>query len=998
MRRTLPWLVLAAPVWSQLVREPYLQSVTETSVTLVWRTELDSPEDSRVRFGVEALDREALGASVVPASNPDARDHVVRIDDLEPGTTYRYEVGTVSGGAQGGGTPEHVFRTAPERAARAPFRAWIVGDSGTNGAHQHAVRDAMLAHTGDSPPDLFLHLGDIAYSNGEDSEYTANHFGVYSGLLLRTPFWPAIGNHDATRSNSGPQTGPYYEGFVLPSGGEAGGVPSGTEAYYAFDYANVHFVVLDTAESGITPGEVQLQWLEEDLAATEQDWVVAMLHHPPYTKGSHDSDDPLDSGGRLRAVREHVVPVLEAGGVDLVVAGHSHIYERSFLVDGAHGYGDATPPFEVLQADGHILDDRDGRPDGDGAYTKLPGRAANEGAVFVVAGHGGKGASGTGDHPLMAFSEAAYGSVLLTVDGDELRIANLREDGAVTDEFALRRAPAACEVDANCPPGAACSPLRCEAGTCVRAPVACSPGASCDPRSGACVTPPSVRTLQDGFDGYEGTLDTFVAEGMPDVAFGDAEAVGWDTQDSATGELPVWSLLRFAVFESEGGPLPDAVVVVDAALWVTVHDTGTTGDLHEALVPWDEGSTFADFGPEAGVQPEDLGALVGEVPGAIGSASVDVTESVRRWHASPGTNLGWAVAPRNSSGVEFRTREHPTVEERPALVVRFMPDGDRDGVPDDEDSCPELPVEDQWDSDGDGVGDACDPCPLDPRDDADGDGLCADLDGCPEDFDPDQFDGDADGRGDACDPCPLDPNDDAEGDGVCADQDNCIGVANPDQADSDGDGIGDICDPTPDPPDAGVEPDAAPGADAATDATPTPEAGAGPAPEAPLDGSPTPDGPQAPDTSPPDGAVSDAGAPEPDGGAPEPDGGAPEPDGGAPEADTGAQEADAGAPPADGGRDARAELDFANADAAEPSRGDLPAPDAAPDDPEVVDGEPSAPVDARPNGAAHDPTPAPADGDEGSGCGCDLGGERVGAPWLLLLAWRRRRRRPRHKP
>ena len=91
-------------------------------------------------------------------------------------------------------------------------------------------------------------------------------------------------------------------------------------------------------------------WLKADLEQTTADWLVAYFHHPPYTKGSHDSDREK----QLVEMRTYVMPILESGGVDLVLTGHSHIYERSMLMDGAY----ATPTV----AENVILDDGDGDP------------------------------------------------------------------------------------------------------------------------------------------------------------------------------------------------------------------------------------------------------------------------------------------------------------------------------------------------------------------------------------------------------------------------------------------------------------------------------------------------------------------------------------------------------------------------------------------------------------------------------------------------------------
>jgi len=64
-----------------------------------------------------------------------------------------------------------------------------------------------------------------------------------------------------------------------------------------------------------------LPWLRTDLRANQRDWTIVYFHHPPYSRGSHDSDE---ADTRMGDVREHLLPVLEAGGADLVLTGHSH--------------------------------------------------------------------------------------------------------------------------------------------------------------------------------------------------------------------------------------------------------------------------------------------------------------------------------------------------------------------------------------------------------------------------------------------------------------------------------------------------------------------------------------------------------------------------------------------------------------------------------------------------------------------------------------------------
>jgi hypothetical protein len=422
------WLVAlalagAAPLAAAepyVARGPYLQLGTADSVTVVWRT--SEPTDGVVEVGASP---DALTRRI--ASSARGTQHEVKVDGLGGQRRIYYAVGTPQA-RLGGGDAVHYYEPAPPRGARVPFRAWVLGDSGTGDARQAGVRDAMLRETGLDRPRLALHLGDMAYTNGTEAQFQSNFFEPYQVVLRNTVLWPTFGNHEGNSSSSKTATGPYYDAYVVPTVGEAGGVASGTEAYYSFDFGNVHFIVLNSHDVPREPDGAMLQWLVRDLAATDQDWIVATMHHPPYSFGSHNSDRER----QLIEMREHALPILEAGGVDLVLAGHSHIYERSMLIDSAY----ATP----TTADGHVLDPGDGRPLGDGVYRR-PRRASHAGTVYVVAGHGGAPLDSQGKHPVMYTSQTVFGSALLDVDADRLTLVNLRADGVRTDTFTLMKSP-----------------------------------------------------------------------------------------------------------------------------------------------------------------------------------------------------------------------------------------------------------------------------------------------------------------------------------------------------------------------------------------------------------------------------------------------------------------------------------------------------------------------------------------------------------------------------
>ena len=420
-------------------RGPYLQVATPTSIILRWRTEgTDAATMSTVHYGT-ALG--ALGSSanatpqqVVVLGSGDVdrtvTEHEVALTGLAPDTRYYYDIGD-NVGVNAGGDATYSFVTPPIVGTAQATRIWAIGDSGTANGDAMAVRDAYKAKVAaeSRPTDLWLMLGDNAYNDGKDYQYEAAVFDIYPELLRQAPVWPTRGNHDKTVTIGGDTITAYYDIFTLPTAGEAGGLLSGTEAYYSFDYANIHFVVLDSFGWSTTPPATMLSWLENDLLSTDQDWVIAYWHHPPYTKGSHNSD----TEGRLIEMREVVLPILEEYGVDLVLGGHSHSYERSYLLTGHYGLSG------TLDAPSMILDNGDGQDGGDGAYFKdfaLP--LANDGAVYAVAGSSGKATgSGSLNHPAMFYSIQNLGSVVLDVDGNRLDAVFISQTGAVLDRFTM---------------------------------------------------------------------------------------------------------------------------------------------------------------------------------------------------------------------------------------------------------------------------------------------------------------------------------------------------------------------------------------------------------------------------------------------------------------------------------------------------------------------------------------------------------------------------------
>ena len=407
-----------------ILRGPYLQSGTSSSVIIKWRT--DEATDSLVRYG---LDPNSLTLSASNATS--TTEHAVQLTGLSADVKYFYSVGTSSVLQLAGGDSDHFVVTAPVPGTAKPTRIWVIGDSGTANRNARAVRDAFLNFTESRDPDLWIMLGDNAYYHGTENEYQRAVFNTYSQVLPKTVLWPTLGNHGAGTSDSATESGPYYDIFSLPRNGEAGGVASGTEAYYSFDYGNMHFVCLNS-ETDPSPDGAMMTWLEADLAANDKEWIIAFWHRAPYSRGSANSD----TDSRQIALRQNAVPLLERYGVDLVLTGHTHAYERSYLIDGHYGLSDTF-------TDALKKNSGDGSATGDGAYQKpATVGAPHAGAVYVVAGNAGViKTGGSLDHPAMAVSFWILGSMVLDVNGNRLDAIFLGSTGDIWDAFTILKLP-----------------------------------------------------------------------------------------------------------------------------------------------------------------------------------------------------------------------------------------------------------------------------------------------------------------------------------------------------------------------------------------------------------------------------------------------------------------------------------------------------------------------------------------------------------------------------
>jgi acid phosphatase type 7 len=299
------------------LRHPNIQNVGPDAATVLWTLPM-ATQGSVVVTDPSGVSKEFLAtrSRFDPAETgmSDAyHQYRATLSGLSRSTSYLYQV-RADGLALG--SPNQ-FRTEHS----GPFRLLHFADSGEGSGEQIRL---FQQHMAGEEVSLVLANGDLAYDLATHTSVEDRYYGVYRDMMAQVPFFATLGNHEYYTDSGAPS----LASRVTPTSG----VPVADRGrYYSFDWGNTHFVALDTnaplAKAVAGNGEM-LRWLEEDLRATRKFWRVAFFHHPGYATGKHQNEP------EAAWVRDHIVPILETRGVQLVFNGHEHTYQRTYELRG----------------------------------------------------------------------------------------------------------------------------------------------------------------------------------------------------------------------------------------------------------------------------------------------------------------------------------------------------------------------------------------------------------------------------------------------------------------------------------------------------------------------------------------------------------------------------------------------------------------------------------------------------------------------------------------
>jgi predicted phosphodiesterase len=290
---------------ARVLKGPWIQDVTPTGAVV--RVEIEPPAPL-------ALEATREGAPPVKVENKDARAlHSFTLQGLEPEKRYAFTAGEAKGS----------FVTAPKNDSTAPFTFLLYGDNRSDPTSHAAVVRAMLQ----VPSDFLVHTGDFVADGGSLEDW-ATFFTIEQPLLKDRALFSCVGNHELFD-----KAGVLYTRYF--------GVPSAPKLYGTSRWGSVRFFYLNAFHDWKS-GE-EREWLEKELAVAKDEaglaWRIAVMHQGIFAAGPHGGSKTLHDG--------KIGELLAKNKVDLVLAGHDHIYERGdvkmpegsikYLVSGGGG-------------------------------------------------------------------------------------------------------------------------------------------------------------------------------------------------------------------------------------------------------------------------------------------------------------------------------------------------------------------------------------------------------------------------------------------------------------------------------------------------------------------------------------------------------------------------------------------------------------------------------------------------------------------------------------
>ena len=299
---------------AQVVRGPYIEDPTQTTMILRWQTDVSTP--AWLEYGPSPRCNQIMKIS------PEGTEHKAVLYGLVPNQDFCYRLYVYNEAQDGTQLPvEGSFRTLYS-AERKVVNFLAFGNTAGDNPGPKALLAAQMAQKN---ADFVIHTGDLTAS-GLNSDTDAEFFTPYKEVLAKTPLFVALGANeygpDRTERDSKSFVRSNYSRFHDMSWSNA------TPKYYFFDTANARFIFLDANAAygavwapNIDEKSTQYKWLQSSLSSAAEKWKIVVINAPMYSTGAK---------GPANEAAARFVPLFEKYGVDLVLQGAEANYERTF--------------------------------------------------------------------------------------------------------------------------------------------------------------------------------------------------------------------------------------------------------------------------------------------------------------------------------------------------------------------------------------------------------------------------------------------------------------------------------------------------------------------------------------------------------------------------------------------------------------------------------------------------------------------------------------------
>jgi len=279
-------------VSQNVLKGPYLIEPGETTMVIRW--EVDAKSDYKMEFGLSTLNTKIIQLDF-RGSKHSAYLYEAVLTQLKPNSTYSYRLAGHDGQAW------YNFKTYDDNQEQFSFVA--MGDSRSN----PEIFAKIMQQSSSVNPEFIISMGDVVENGGNYEQWENYFFSITEGVFESTPIISTLGDHEGDGDN-----GELFRYFLRKK-------EVVDKQWFSFDYGSAHFISLDYRHPG---NQEMIDWFIEDITSANKKWNFVYMHRPSYNLGGHRST--WGKGIWPELFREY--------NIDIVFAGHSHLYERFYPV------------------------------------------------------------------------------------------------------------------------------------------------------------------------------------------------------------------------------------------------------------------------------------------------------------------------------------------------------------------------------------------------------------------------------------------------------------------------------------------------------------------------------------------------------------------------------------------------------------------------------------------------------------------------------------------